>query len=104
MMFERLIDLLSPFGESTRFSQAFNALADRSAPTDWVDDFLEHHQKVQRMKPPGGKAPWFERLDSGACMIRAAYRQDDVDLDNTEYVHGYRTVPLWSFAEDLRML
>ncbi len=102
-VYQELIEQLSVADESVRFSEAFGAFAESASPADSTERLLEHHRKIQRAKPPDGKAPWFERFDNGACVIRPAYRLDDPPDRDDAYVHKYRTGSLWSFAQDLRM-
>lgn len=102
-LYEDLVDRLSVADESDRFRAAFGAVAESASPADWTERLLEHHRKIQRAKPPDGKAPWFERFDNGACVIRPAYRLDERPDRDDVYVHKYRTGSLWSFAQDLRM-
>lgn len=103
-LFEKLVETLSPYKESWRFQNNFVSLSERLSPKDWVERLLDHHQKVQRNKPPNGKAPWCVRLDDGSYIIRSGYRRDEGGRHNDDYVHAYRTVPLWSFATDLGMI
>ena len=104
LLYAELIEHLSPFGESIRFQQSFQDLSLRVEPLKWVDCLLEHHQTIQMRKPPNGKAPWFERLDDGTYIIRPGYRRDKGGRHDNEYIHGCRTEPLWSFAEDLGLV
>ncbi len=100
-MFAELSDYLQTFGESVRFEESFNSLAERVKPISWVQALLEHHRTVQKNKPPEGKNPWFERFDDGSVVIRPGYRRDEEALHNNSYVHPYRTIPLMSFVQDL---
>jgi hypothetical protein len=103
-LFGTLLEDLRPFGESPRFQQTFQALAERVQPEEWVQRLLEHHRRIQASKPPNGKAPWFERFDDGSCILRPAYRRDSAGRGDDSYVHLYRTGSLWSFARDLKLL
>ena len=103
-LFERLIDLLSPFGESIRFQEVFGEFGVRCPEEDWPNILLEHHKKVQLRKPPNGKNPWFERFDDGSCILRPQYDRGQGGRHDGEYVNAYRTTPLWSFAEDLNLV
>ena len=97
-------DALAPFGLSVRFQELFGILAERTTPEGWAHILLEHHKNVQMAKPPCGKAPWFDRMDDGRCVIRPAYLRDNGGRGDESYVHNYRVAPLWSFATDLRLL
>ncbi len=112
--FKGAMDALDPVGETVRFQEAFLEFGDSLPPESWVNTLMEHHKRVQKGKPPAGKAPWVERFDDGAYMIRPAYRNQytfdqenglDEELDEeVKYVHRYRTKSLWSFALDLGLV
>ena len=101
--FDRVVDALSPFDQAVRFQRTFADVSGRVSLADWTELLLNHHRHVQQQKQPKGKAPWFERFDDGTYMIRPAYLCDEGGLHQDEYVHGYRTGSLRSFAVDLRM-
>jgi hypothetical protein len=103
-IFSEVTEALSSFGQAVRFQEAFSSLAERVPETDWLERLLEHHCRVQREKPPAGKAPWFDRFGDGACMIRTGYIRDTGGAHDDSYVHAYRTASLWSFVRDLRLV
>lgn len=103
-VFAELIEILAPFGETARFEGTFSDVAEKVPVVSWVESLLQHHRRVQRGKPPNGKAPWFERFDDGSYMIRPGYVRSSGGRYNTDYVHQYRTRPLWSFAKDLKLV
>ena len=103
-IFERLLDMLTPYDLSIRFRETFLDVSERQSAETWATCLLEHHRRVQRGKPPNGKAPWFERFDDGTYLIRPAYLRENPGLHRDEYVHYYRTGPLVSFARDLGMV
>lgn len=102
-LFEDVLARLEPFGESRRFDQSFRRLTETRVPADWVRLLLEHHAEIQKAKPPSGKAPWFTRFENGDICIRPAYQVEDPPSGG-EYVHGFRTRPLFAFARDLGMV
>jgi len=103
-LFDQLVDLLAPYQQSVNLQTKFADLASRLNAEDWVEQLLEHHKQNQLNKPPNGKLPWFERFDDGSCIIRPNYIRSSGGQHDDEYVHYYRTIPLWSFASDLRMV
>lgn len=103
-LFDQLVDLLAPYQQSINLQTKFADLAERLGAREWVERLLEHHRRNQLNKPPNGKAPWFERFDDGSCIIRPNYIRSSGGQHGDEYVHYYRTNPLWSFASDLRMV
>lgn len=103
-MFSELSSRLGSLGETIRFETIFSGLAERLSPLDWVQVLMQHHQKIQRQKPPNGKNPWFERFDDGSVVIRPMYRRNSEGSGGDEYVHGYRTFSLFSFCKDLHLI
>jgi hypothetical protein len=103
-IFGEVLEKLEPFGEAARFRDTFGSLADHGDATSWAERLAEHHRKTQRLKPPDGKNPWFERFDDGSYMIRPLYRRDEGGRHDDSYVHAYRTGSLWSFAQDLKLV
>jgi hypothetical protein len=103
-LFSEVIEVLAPFGYSIRFQESFISLAERLPTAQWVECLLEHHIKVQRGKPPQGKAPWYERFDDESYIIRPGYVRDTGGRHDEEYPHAFRTESLWSFAVDLGMV
>jgi hypothetical protein len=103
-IFGKVSELLAPFGEAFRFQEAFSSLAEGLPSAEWVERLLDHHRRVQYSKPPAGKAPWFDRFDDGACIIRTGYIRETGGRQDDNYVHAYRTQSLWSFARDLELV
>jgi hypothetical protein len=103
-LFPEVAERLSPFGPAVRFQETFSSIAERVLDTVWLERLLEHHCRVQREKPPAGKAPWFDRFGDGSCMIRTGYIRDTGGRHDDSHVHAYRTASLWSFANDLRLV
>ncbi|MDP6777906.1 MAG: hypothetical protein QGI83_14195 [Candidatus Latescibacteria bacterium] len=69
-------------------------------PTELYRAVLEHHQEVQREKPPDGKRAWFEPTGEGA-MVRPMYRSPDPPPFDDSYVYDYRTGTASTFLRDL---
>ena len=102
--FGEVMKRLEPVGESVRYSETFAGVSERGSANEWVERLLEHHRKTQRLKPPNGKTPWFERFDDGGLIIRPDYRTDETGAHDDSYVHLYRTPSLWQFARDLYLV
>ena len=102
--FATVADALAPVGESPRFLQAFQFVAEKTTAKDWVQRLLEHHRKVQSAKPPNGKLPWVERFDNGSYMVRPGYLREQGGRGDDSYAHAYRFSSLWSFAEDFGLV
>lgn len=98
-----VMDRLDSFGLALQFQQLFSSLAEAGSASHWVERLLEHHRKTQREKPPDGKMPWFEGDERG-YVIRPLYRRNSPAASDGSYVHLFRTVSLWSFARDLKLV
>jgi hypothetical protein len=103
-LLSELTQRLSPYGQEAALRERFCELFRPCDATAWSVALLDHHRRVQQGKPPAGKAPWCERFDDGSYMVRPAYRVGDTAGGTEEYVHAYRTGPLWRFARDLRLV
>lgn len=103
-LYERLLDMLAPYELTCRFQETFQGISERQPVEAWAASLVEHHRRIQRGKPPNGKAPWLERFDDGTYLIRPAYLRDKPGLHKDEYVHYYRTGPLLSFSRDLGLV
>ncbi|NSW58643.1 MAG: hypothetical protein HPY44_21735 [Armatimonadetes bacterium] len=99
-----LQERLETFRLAGDFVTRFGDFSHELSPGDWVGLLMDHHDRTQRNKPPNGKAPWCERFDDGSFMVRPQYRRDEPSDGDEEYVHQYRTRPLWSFVRDLGMV
>ncbi len=104
MVYPDVVETLAPFGLVDRFTRSFDEFADSASPLVWAEQLLAFHAKVQRDKPPNGKAPWFDRFDDGSYLIRPGYARDYEPRPASDYVHSYRTYSLWSFAKDLDLV
>jgi len=104
-LFDHVADQVQIIDKEYAFRESFLALSEPGTATDWVERLLQHHRRIQKSKPPAGKAAWFDRFDDGTYLIRTAYLKKEAPVsDDSSYVHAYRTQSLWSFACDLRML
>jgi hypothetical protein len=89
---------------SHEFFRLFDEFQQKMTPSDWVMRMWQHHNKIQRSKGKPGKRNWFEKTDDGSFRIYPNNAiQDPVKLSK-EYVHSYRTQPLWSFLLNLKMV
>jgi hypothetical protein len=58
------------------------------------DAVLNHHEHVQREKPPNGKRLWFER-PRGKVVVRSGCALQEAPEEEGGYVHEYR-IPTFS--------
>ncbi len=103
-IFRDVTEKLAAVGEARAFEDSFQDLAEEVTPQDWSRRLLNHHCKIQRSKPPQGRAPWVDRFDDGTSMIRTNYMRNYEPRFDDHYVNAYRTNSLWSFSNDLRWL
>jgi len=101
-LFPEVLERSEPYGIAQRLHDGLAEPSQRGGLQEWTERLLAHHQRVQRGKPPAGRAPWVERLDDGSYLVRARYRRAESPGGGRQYVHRYRTRPLWSFARELR--
>lgn len=95
---------LEPLGCAARLSR-FEDLQDYSNdPSKWSEALLAIHDRVQKEKPPHGKAAWVIRYENGEYRLRPPYRIDTFEARPGTYVHQYRARPLYSFARDLQLV
>jgi hypothetical protein len=104
-LFDVVAERVQIVGKEFAFRDSFSSLSEPGKASDWAERLLQHHRRIQKSKPPAGKAAWFDRFDDGTYLIRTAYLKKEAPTsDDASYVHAYRTQSLWSFARDLRML
>lgn len=97
---ERLPDVV----RRARFESAFQDVAQKRPPVDFVLALYEHHKRIQKAKPPEGKAPWIEQHYDGSLLIRPEYQSKKAPEPSAEFVNPYRLGPLWNFACDLNQV
>jgi hypothetical protein len=85
----------------TRFQITFEEISRGHRAGDFVLAIYDHHRRIQRTKPPDGKAPWMERHVDGTLLIRPDYQLHKQPEMSTEFLNPYRLHSLWSFAADL---
>jgi hypothetical protein len=68
---------------------------------DLFDAVLNHHEHVQRDKPPNGKRPWFERGPGGKVVVRSGYTLQQPPEEDGGFVHEYRIPTFSGFLGDL---
>jgi hypothetical protein len=92
--------LLEPYTyEAALFSEHFALLRERFQPADWVKLLFEHHFRIQKNKPPNGKAPWVLEHSSNVFLLNTSMASAGILKD--DYVHQYRGYTLQSFMKDL---
>lgn len=58
------------------FDRLTSAFEGRTAQAALAEAVMHHHEQIQSAKPPNGKRPWFEPVDSG-FVVRNLYRRED---------------------------
>jgi hypothetical protein len=87
-------------GLSAQFNSQFGGFSTPFTATDFAFRLMDHHEGIQRKKPPMGKASWFDRQGS-KIGLRPLYRIEAEPRDPEGYVHSYRTRPLHRFLSVL---
>lgn len=94
---------LSPVpGLAERFGALFGAFGVKSDGVELLRLLLAHHERVQKDKPPEGKAPWIERKDD-LIAVRLRYRRNSGGADDGRYVYFYRSSPLFDLLGSLKV-
>lgn len=88
-------------GLRQRAERSFAWVGEVTSPTSFAVHLLEHHEKIQKAKPPNGKRAWIDTFGDGRVAIRPAYTMAEFSPQPETYVQAYRTKPIWSFAKDL---
>ena len=88
----------------SRFQSVFQEIAQKRKATDFAVALYEHHKRIQKAKPPEGKAPWLEQHFDGSLLIRPEYQLEKQPKSSAEFVNPYRLNSLWSFATDLKQV
>ncbi|TXT26331.1 MAG: hypothetical protein FD134_575 [Gallionellaceae bacterium] len=93
--------LLEWESDQTGLVQALERFDGVRSSADLFDAVLNHHEQVQRNKPPNGKRAWFERATHGRVMVRAGYSLHELPESQGSYVHEYRIPTFSGFLADL---
>ena len=102
--FSQISDKLLPLSLSEQFERTFASFARKQSAEEWVETLFEHHKTIQSQKPPNGKLPWCEKVDTSSFIVRPNYRSEERPRFDDSYLHGFRGFSLWSFAKDLRLV
>lgn len=100
-LYKDAVSKLEPFQEAHRFAENFEGFSEQQDITSWLNTLIDHHLKIQKIKPPGGKLPWFDQYEDGGLIIRELYRRDHGAKGDHSYVQRYRTNSLWMFMQDM---
>lgn len=86
-----------------RLDGQFGAFRERFNAGDWLETLITHHERVQKSKPPEGKASWLER-DGDKVGVRPLYRLDANPEETKEkgYIYFYRSIPIFNFLNNIR--
>ncbi len=98
-----LSDALIQLGEvdinlKHRAERSLIRLGEAASGSIFAAHLLEHHQSVQKAKPPNGKRAWFDQFGDARVAIRPGYVVDEFEPAHQRYVHFYRCQPLTSFG------
>jgi hypothetical protein len=100
---ERLAAAVDTESLSNDLSELLDRFANVTDPESLYNLTVEHHQEVQRGKPPDGKRPWVEPLRDG-YVVRPQYAVSARPEFEDTYIHWYRTGTACTFLQDLGKL
>jgi hypothetical protein len=100
--YARAYDALKGLGLASRLNAQFEAFSRAMPQESWWETLISHHERVQKNKPPAGKASWLEH-QSGKIGVRPLYRMEKDPRAKEEYVYFYRTTPLFNFMQSLEV-
>jgi hypothetical protein len=98
--FAEAMEKLEPLDLAGGLVGELGGFAGIARPVDLVEVLLDHHDRVQRDKPPG-KRPWVER-DARGFLVRPAYRVEEEPALSGRYLHPFRVRAIHQFIRDLR--
>jgi hypothetical protein len=98
--FAEAMDKLEPLDLAGDLATELSGFAGITRPVNLVEALLDHHDRVQRDKPPG-KRPWIER-DVRGFLVRPAYRVEEEPAISGRYLHPFRVRAIHQFIRDLR--
>lgn len=97
------VDRLEPIGaEAAEFDARFAVFSSPLTPSDMAQTVIEHHNAVQRSKPPQGKRPWFEPYRDG-LLVRPGYEHSLAPGYDGPYIHPIRIHALRRFLWDTKI-
>ena len=102
----RCAEMLTKVKEESFFQSTFGRFNNLMTSSEFVEALLDHHQAIQKKKPPFGKMPWLDRYQQTTIILRPVYTRKKtlVKNDPNAYVYFYRSSSLLSFLKDLRKL
>jgi hypothetical protein len=98
--FAEAMEKLEPLHLAGDLASELGGFAAITGPVDLIEALLDHHDRVQRDKPPG-KRPWLER-DAQGFLVRPAYRVEDEPTISGRYLHPFRIHAIRQFIRDVR--
>lgn len=87
--------------DQTGLVQALDRFEGVRNGADLFEAVLNHHEQVQRNKPPNGKRAWFEHAPRGNVVVRSGYSLYEPPDGQGGYVHEYRIPTFSGFLADL---
>jgi hypothetical protein len=93
------IERMAAIDAAAEMEERLGEFAIPRLPLELVELAFEHHERIQALKPPNGKRPWFEPLRQG-WVVRSPYSKADRPELGPWFVHPVRVAALWSFLEE----
>lgn len=85
----------------SRFETQFGEFGRSRPGLEYLQVLIDHHERIQKQKPPMGKAPWTER-QSNRIGVRPLYRRKQGAPEHEGYTYFYRTRPLYDLLQAAR--
>lgn len=95
------LEALGNVGVLALFVSRFERFEEAVSPGDLFAALLDHHEQIQRQKPPRGKRSWVQPVDDG-FVIRRPYRRWESPGPPEGFLHPYRFFAMLRFLEDLQ--
>jgi hypothetical protein len=86
--------------DDARLRTVIDRFRDAGTPQRLFHAVLDHHERVQREKPPDGKRPWIERARKDSAMVRPGFGIVEWK-PSPGYVHNYRGATVTRFLKDV---
>ncbi|NVN97184.1 hypothetical protein HXX01_03055 [Candidatus Nomurabacteria bacterium] len=102
-LYRSCLQLFTESSDQSRFQHSFSDFEQVRSSADFSSALINHHQTVQKNKPPNGKMDWIVQTTGDRWIIRSTYfRKQNFAVTQETFVHAYRTIPLRSFLMDLK--
>jgi hypothetical protein len=99
--YRKATDKMAAIGFDNTLEERLGEFAIPCSPVELVELLLDHHERVQALKPPYGKRSWFEPF-RGGWVVRTPYGTAEQPELGPRFVHTVRIAALRRFLEGTR--